>query len=1314
MIRSKTLIPLLFAGTVLGISSLSAASHEAVIPNHLRQSWPWDPTYFKVDPATADQLQVAEFLGHERPVQIQRTTVNGEDVTRAWFIATITEREAIVDDRGRNTTAIIADVPVTLRSGNIAPGITRTDHGDFHLIDNGVYEFRLRQSMTFDEPIPFGQVPHWSGGGRVKGEEVWDGRAWFEGTTPVRGFTTEIVEEGPVFIDVLVRYDFVTEELGTTEALPLDMGKQTYLWEPNTPAREKMTKKAHAYEVKLRFIMGTPLIEANERFHLPSDPEAGAFGIHQYWMSWGVPQDAPDLDWFDSSASMPVDTVTWVRWFLYDRFGGNVTQHYVPAEPREDQRGRPFALLRPRWNQGGGGAQDFVVTSGGQPAPGINAMIDGRDGINRQRDYRNADDETKQKVDALVAQAQESDRPFLERFELMREANALIGREIAPLAENYSEDNPASGVIALFASKWVGPYPATIATYAHDRNRASARFPLRDGERSGLHYGQRSFGLLFGPRSEFQHLNGLVRRTSDWTLVAVTNKYVTQWERDPAKAGPNVYISRKRLEELREAYESGDGVVTGIMRQQSEELEEMRARVEEITPTIARLNDERNNEELSPADQALAQNQWRELTDERNNLNRQIDSTDMVLLRMITEGYSRTINPQDAGLWLDRRYQDDFLNPTQRAPRSVVNFADADLFAGGQPVGGGLHAALGYISTDLDSWPGWQQGWSPGNPNFHTDKYMGAIYIGAALRDHPHSDEWLAYGYENFLEDLEKVLTYPDGVGAECPGYAGYALRHQLGLARIFYNTGFGNPVAENPLFRKTGIWHRHLITPFDYRLGLRHAAPIGDTHRWTSGLTHGFGALAAFFADSDPEFASEMQGTWKLLLEEGDLRIRNPLRTQLIETDPSIPAMDPHDMDWGSHQFHGFGVIMRNNFGPQESFLSIKAGPTRGHYHNDELAYHFYANGHPISLDYNCSYSPRGDHAALHNSMTFGREGRVRHNARDEMVHGMEQIFGTAWAGGFGASEEGAVFVAERESNSVTMTPIFPEDHEFSRNYESRQVDPIIHRRFTAMVKHPEGSQWNDFLVVREETQSTSAQAVNIHLVARESTVDGNLIKATGQYGMDMTIYVAEATDLEIDNERYWSYSDPWMLHPGEEYTIRPGESFADFDTRMAALKAEHGVENLPLPGWSPRWRGGRDETQPDFVSWRNLLQETNGKALMPPSGWNKTWLYGEIQHWIRLNTRPGTPVMWVLYPTDPGEEAPTFESLADGTGVRLTLNGESQEIYLATNPTEGVAGQAVLRRDGQETVLIPLDAVPALGEIERRPLEERNLAEN
>lgn len=1280
------------------------------IPNTLRLSFPWDLTYLPVSEADAGRITRATASGHTRPVQMETVTVNGRTERRAWFVATLDQREDFQDDRGRNQNGIRNRFPVQFDTHPIEPGIRRTTHQGMHLIHNGLYEVRIRCNQTFDPPVPLTQVPHWFAGGRLAGDSRWDGRAWFDGDSMVRGVSVEVVQEGPVFIDLKVRYDFVAENLGETEALPLEMGKQTHTWEPDTPPRETVPKLSHAYELKLRFVMGDPLIEVNERFHLPRSEGAGDFGVHQYWFNWGDPSQAPAIPGFSNTDQVEIDTVTWVRWFLYDQFGGNSSQNFVPARPRPDQRGRPFALLRPRWNQGGGGAQDFIVTAGGEnpPSPGhiFNRVLGGRlRDLNRAAQNDEAASARLADVNALRQRVENEPMPARERHELIMQIGNLMEVDIEALADNYDSENPAFGVIATFASKWVGPFPATIATRADDDSRANARFPLIDGERSGLHYGQRAYALAIGPRSRFNHLNDIVRRHSDWTLVAQTNHYILEWERDPALAGPNMFITRARLEELREAYRRDTGVEAEIFREEMEGFRALQEEIAQLDETVRGHDQRRRDNSLPAEERAAATEAFNQSRRELNEAQGRMNNPDMHILQLITNPeFSRSINPQDASLWLQRRYQDDFLNPTQRATRNVKDYAEADLFAGGRPVGGPMNAALGYIKTDLDAWPGWHQGWSPGNPNFHTDKYMGAIYIAGALRDHPHSADWLQYGLQNFMYDIHRVLIPPDGVGVECPGYSGYSLGLQLQLARILVNLGVGNPVAEDPLFRNTGIWHRSLITPYNHRIARRHAAPLGNTHRWDSGLQHGFGILAPFFRETNPAFASEMQGTWQLLLENG-LRIRNPLRLRLIDTDPNIPAMDPLEMDWSSRTFFGFGAIFRNHFGSdRESFLTFKAGIAQGHYHNDELSYHFYSHGQPISLDYNTGYTPWANHAGLHNSMTFGNEGTVLHNQRDERVRAMEEINSVAHVGGFASSPEMDVVVAERRANTVSMTPLFPEDHEFSRNYGSRSVSPIVHRRFLAMVKQPADSPLFDYLVVRDETRTEERQAVNIHLLARElEQVAHNRIHATGQHEMDMVVYVASAENLNVDL-RHWWYFDSWMRSPGEQYTIRPGESQAEWAERMAALKREHGVDSLPLPGWQPRWRGR--EPDEDWHRWDRLLRETDGQAMIPPVGWSQTWLFGEYQKWVRLETAPGTPVLWVLYPHVRGSQLPEFETLANGTGVRVILGDHVDEIFLATSPEEGIPGQAVLRRQGTEQVLLPLSGVPDLGQIPNQPL--------
>ena len=1178
-------VKLLAAVLLLVAAATTPAAETFTIDNPLRLSWPWELTHRDFPAGTLSGDHTVTIDDSVRPVQVERVTEGGREIDRAWFVATL-------PSPGKDGPT---QTSVTVQPGDAPPLITITEAADHYLIDNGGYEVRVRRYGSLQQPTALGKLPHWLAGTRVKGGP-WDGRAWFDGTAEVESVEVKVVQAGPVFVDLRLTYRFAgATAAGEAPAIPLALGKQTHRYAPDVIPTESLPAMDRTYEVALRFVGGDPWIEVNERYHLPGDKAIEPWGIHQYWLQWGKPVDVP-AHAAGGESSMTIDQAMWIRWFEWDRFGGNTDLGIVPAEPRESQKGRPFALLRPRWNQGGGGAQDFFLTA----------------------------------------------------------------------SPTDAEPNPpAVGIVAAFPSKWVGPYPATIAGYAHDRNRGRARFPLTDGG-GERHFGQRAYGLCLGRRDEFNgtgKLNSLVRRHTDWTLVAQMNKYVLQWERDPAKAGPSILLTRDQLDDLRVQMKDPDSAASRLAADARVELEALQ---DQLPP----LREQLKQGGLDKAAQDELKKQIKELEG-------QLNSDESKLLRVLLGQPVDVSKLPDVGLWLQRRYQDDFLNPTT-ATRKVYGWAMPDLLADGRPIGGPIHAAAAYIFTDLDQWPGWHNGWSPGNPNFHTDKYMVAIFAGAALRDHPHSDEWLAFGAKNLQDDMNRVLFPPDGVGFECPGYAAYSLKNQLQVARILLNTGTANPVLDNPMVRQTAIWHRMLITPPSVRLGFRHEAPIGDTHRWTSGMGSEFARLARFYAQSDPAFASELVGTWRLLVESGagDKKARG-LMFELIDTDATIKPTPAEEMDWSSRPFEGFGAVMRSHFGTaRETFLSFKAGRARGHYHNDELSYHFYSGNTPISLDYNCSYHPRGDHAALHNSMTFGRLDSVTHNQRQQPVEAQEQIGSSGHVLAFAATDAADAVIAQRRDATLSLSPIEPHDAEFGRNYPARKVDPITHRRTLALVRHHADSPLADYLVGHDATIGTEPQQLNLHVLARDAVVEKDRVLLSGQWDKDVVVWFPDAAALEFDVRR-WFYHDEWMFGPVEDYALREGETLAQWDARMAALMKEHGVTQLPLPDWKPTYQ--RPDKSGD---WFERIKATDGRALIPPRGWSKPWHFGEYQVWLRCAMPGGRAVTWVMYAYPRGQTPPTFERV-DATTVRIAHGGKEERV--------SINDQAVsVTRDGSSTVVL------------------------
>lgn len=91
--------------------------------------------------------------------------------------------------------------------------------------------------------------------------------------------------------------------------------------------------------------------------------------------------------------------------------------------------------------------------------------------------------------------------------------------------------------------------------------------------------------------------------------------------------------------------------------------------------------------------------------------------------------------------------------------------------------------------------------------------------------------------------------------------------------------------------------------------------------------------------------------------------------------------------------------------------------------------------------------------------------------------------------------------------------------------------------------------------------------------------------------------------------------------------------------------------------------------------------------------------WRGGEWQQWLRVTAPAGDPFLVVLYPYRKGSPEPSFETLAEGRGVRVILGDVSEDVFLATEADRDVGGQAAVRRDGQTTVVLRGGAVGPLG---------------
>lgn len=1110
-----------------------SAAEPLIIANPLRLDWPAE--LLEINRSSADLVGInrAEGMGEPRPVQVEDA---GGGRSRAWLVVTVPK---------------IAGKPATtqqveLVGGAPLPGLTIVPWSGGSEIGNGVATIRLNGSRIYDPPLPLDQAGHWFGG--LNWPSGAGGQAGFSGTDLplVRERTAEILHSGPVMHEVRFTWRFVEDgEAGMVASPPLATGKRSHRFPPNVIPTVAVPKRNLYLAIQVRIVVGDPWIWIAEEWRLPETSR-----VQQTWTMGGA-------------AGPAIEELLWTPWFEYDRFGGNNKQKTHPLSPRPEQQGRPFALLSPRWHQGGGGAQELIAVGKGAAAPAV-------------------------------------------------------------------------GAVAFLPTGWLGSYP--IAVDVAEGNSASWSLSHRPPPRELGWYAQRTWALIAGRREQVEGtgtINSLVRRHGDWTLQAQHESTVLEWKRDPAVVSPTILMSRQRLAQATADLASGADT----------------AEVKLIRSWIA-----------------------------RRDAGEKFSKEDEVLLALLTGGKPPAVGLPTPSAYLSTRYQDDFVNPTAVGNRRLFNdaFVLADLANAGKPFGDLSTAAIAYIATDLDSWPGWHHGFHPGNPNFHTDKYLAAVYAACTLADHPHAGRFAEFARSVLAADIASTLSEPDGVGYECPGYAGYALSLQLRAARALLNAGHGNIVARTPMMRATGIWHRHLLTPFDPRLGGRHEAPIGDTHRWTAGCD--FRLLASFFVDSDPGFAGELEAAHRLV--HGDAPPEK-LLDALASWDTRIVAADPAALNWSSRTFADFGAVLRSRFGrPDESFLSFKAGSRHGHYHNDGLSLHWYGGGWPLALDYNCSYHPRGDHAGLHNTVTFGESTLVRHNGRGVNVPAGEQLWGggEVLAKAFGPAMD--VVVGERRGNSLSLAPWDPADAEFARGYPRRATGPLAHRRMVALIKHPVESALSDYLVVRDEVSGSEPALLHWHLLVRSAErIAPGLWHCPGQGQRDVLLAVSGAGSPLVSRWQYLASEN--LAPPG--CAARPDESDQAWQIRTA------GSGEAPAPV-------EKSQEKANVQRWNDLIASTDGRALMPPPGWKSQWKYGECQRWLRFPVAAGGATLSVLYPLP---ASGTVKDLPAAALPRISLSEDRVEVAIGEEREAIVLSSgsgATIERAGQRSEAIPARTLPAL----------------
>ena len=306
-----------------------------------------------------------------------------------------------------------------------------------------------------------------------------------------------------------------------------------------------------------------------------------------------------------------------------------------------------------------------------------------------------------------------------------------------------------------------------------------------------------------------------------------------------------------------------------------------------------------------------------------------------------------------------------------------------------------------------DCWGSYWDYFSPENPNFFTDYNLVPIALATNLKEHPQFEVFRKLAENKFKEDLYHSITLPGGAGQECPGYSHYGMSLWREIVEMGEkHLGFDMKFINERLEASEKFYQRISYPDGEIRRG----SPMGDSHPDRSGKT----------------------GMPK------------------VEVDPILVK------SWKTEEFQGFGVLFTNRPGTdRETYLSFKSGPNRCHYHGDQLAWHYCANGRPLVVDHRCSYRPRAGQEHMHNRLAFFTNEMPFAN-----MDGYERLIA------FKTSPEADVAIGQVESNRLRKVEPLPPEIWDARYPQLLFDEPLIYRRTVVLMKN--GDQ--DYFVFRDQ----------------------------------------------------------------------------------------------------------------------------------------------------------------------------------------------------------------------------------------------------
>jgi len=216
----------------------------------------------------------------------------------------------------------------------------------------------------------------------------------------------------------------------------------------------------------------------------------------------------------------------------------------------------------------------------------------------------------------------------------------------------------------------------------------------------------------------------------------------------------------------------------------------------------------------------------------------------------------------------------------------------------------------------------------------------------------------------------------------------------------------------------------------------------------------------------------------------------------------PQALQLLPPLAQWGSEELPGFGALLQSGAGgAAETFVALKASPSRGHNHGDQLAIHYAAHGARIVIDVMAGYLPRPPQEFWHNRACFGNASNM---------DGAERLLGFARTRVQGGGAPAAIAVGEVRSQRLQAMPPRPPPNYLQVFPTTALAAPLTYRRTALLLPAPAAEPGARDVLVLLDAHNASALAVPAYTVLLFFQQDGLVATplqglAHGGVGFDM-----------------------------------------------------------------------------------------------------------------------------------------------------------------------------------------------------------------